>query len=206
MKTPRQFRTSGRNTLLTLLALTGLTVATHYKDNFASFNFSLPRITMPSFPGESGDANERGYYLPLRIKDRKESKEDIRNKDRFNAYRTSNGRHGALDLICQVGEPVYPIRDGGVVIEAIDNEHPRTKLWRNGKTVRIQYPERMGVISTYIHLDSYRVRVGDKVNHDDIVGHCGITGNASADNPHLHITIKSSNGKKLYNPEDVLFQ
>ncbi len=119
---------------------------------------------------------------------------NLEARDRFGAKRIRTGRgyygvsrHTGLDLSAPIGTPVYPI-EIGIVTSA--------GQWggRNGNGVR--YQTRSGIEVVYIHLSKVLVKPGQKVDLNTAVGKVGITGNATADNPHVHVQVKK-NGRVI---------
>ncbi len=113
--------------------------------------------------------------------------------DLFTADRTSgeNKRHNALDCWCPIGTNLYPIKSGTVEKAGIVPNRPK-----NGLTVKIRTND--GFTYLYIHMSEIFVKVGERVNLSTCVGKSGITGNATKDNPHVHITLRKNN--KLVDP------
>lgn len=66
------------------------------------------------------------------------------------------------------------------------------------KCVIIDYP-RIGKRLYYCHLDSICVKIGQKVNHNTILGYTGKTGRANG--IHLHLCLKDIGGKSFLDPE-----
>lgn len=100
-------------------------------------------------------------------------------------------RHNALDCWCPVDTNLYPIKSGTVENAGIVSNRPK-----NGLTVKIRTDD--GFTYLYIHMSEIFVKVGDRVNLSTCVGESGITGNATKDNPHVHITLRKNN--KLVDP------
>jgi murein DD-endopeptidase MepM/ murein hydrolase activator NlpD len=113
-------------------------------------------------------------------------------RDVYTSGRRGNQKHHALDIACDIGDPLYAVAPARM-IEVKDYEHPRHRLHRNGKTVR--YETDNGEQVTYIHLDRFAsgVRAGTRVDTDDIIGYCGISGNGYAEFPHVHMQVKQNN-------------
>lgn len=95
----------------------------------------------------------------------------------YGSQRIFNGQprnpHLGLDIAGPVGSPVYaPL--SGVVTLASD-------LYYSGLTLIIDHG--YGVSSTLMHLDAFRVEVGDKVEQGQLVADMGATGRVTG--PHL---------------------
>jgi murein DD-endopeptidase MepM/ murein hydrolase activator NlpD len=96
----------------------------------------------------------------------------------FGSQRILNGQpstpHYGVDIGAPAGSPVHaPV--GGVVILA-------EELYLTGNTVIIDHG--LGVNSTYAHLSSTAVKVGQRVEQGQLIGQVGATGRATG--PHLH--------------------
>lgn len=89
-------------------------------------------------------------------------------------------QHLGVDLDADTGTPVYAINDGKVV-GVLD-------LINYGNTVVIDHG--MGIFSLYLHLDKFKVYLGQKVKKNQTIGLSGNTGYSIA--PHLHFSIKVS--------------
>ncbi|GEM_PF-2309781 len=116
----------------------------------------------------------------------------LRARDLFGARRTRSGgrgvysisRHKGIDLVSPIGTDLFPI-EAGTVTEA-----GKSKNWRNGNIVR--YVTNSGLEVTYCHLSKVRVRNGQRITLATHVGDVGITGNANANNPHVHVQVKKN--------------
>ena len=126
----------------------------------------------------------------------------LRDRDKFGARRVRSlggdryriTKHTGLDLVAPMGTPLYPIQTGVVLKTGRD-----LIKWRNGE--RVTYKADSGLIITYCHLrkdSSRKVKVGQKINLNTLIGKVGITGNASADNPHVHVQVRL--GNKILDP------
>jgi murein DD-endopeptidase MepM/ murein hydrolase activator NlpD len=96
----------------------------------------------------------------------------------YGSQRILNGTpstpHFGLDIGAPTGSPVSA-PTGGVVILAED-------LYLTGNTVIIDHG--LGVNSTYAHLTTMAVKVGERVERGRLIGTVGATGRANG--PHLH--------------------
>ncbi len=109
-------------------------------------------------------------------------------------YGMRNGRmHTGTDFALPMGTPLGSMADG-VVVRAGDRGG-------KGNSVTIRYSD--GTESTFSHLDSINVKVGQRVGKGQSVGKSGNTGNSSG--PHLHLEIRNSAGQ-LVNPATWLKQ
>ncbi|MBS3152468.1 M23 family metallopeptidase [Candidatus Woesearchaeota archaeon] len=120
--------------------------------------------------------------------------ENIRPRDKFGARRIrSSGRgrysvtkHKGLDLVASIGTPLYPVESGTLLY--LGKERNR-KLWRNG--IVAEYRTNSGILVKYIHLSwvNKKIKSGQAIELNAFLGKVGITGNASKDNPHVHIQV-----------------
>src|SRR3989344_2591811 len=120
----------------------------------------------------------------------KEIKNKLRAKDKFGARRVRGSgkkswksKHQGIDLVAPIGTELFPIENGMVIFAAKDK-----KRWRNGN--RVSYITESGLDISYLHLKTINCKTGQKLNLNTLIGKVGITGNASADNPHVHVQIK----------------
>lgn len=74
-----------------------------------------------------------------------------------------------------------------------------TGLISGGKTVKIKYP-RISKEFLHLHLDKIKVKKGQKVNKNTVLGTTGMTGMATG--IHLHLRIKDLITNKILNPEE----
>lgn len=86
--------------------------------------------------------------------------------------------------------PQYAIEDGEVLTA--------TKAADGALYVWVSYP-RLGVKLLHYHLDSIKVKEGQKVNKDTILGYTGKTGKATG--VHLHLGVKRLSGGDFIDPE-----
>lgn len=84
----------------------------------------------------------------------------------------------------------YPL-EGGKVTSVYTDSY-------GAKCVIIDYP-RIGKRLYYCHLDKICVKIGQKVNHNTILGYTGKTGRANG--IHLHLCLKDIGGKSFLDPE-----
>jgi len=126
-------------------------------------------------------------------------KKNLKNRDKYGASRLRSSRRGykaaihkGLDIVAPIGTSLYPIKSGIVLVAG----KGKGKWWRNGNYVTYRTDD--GLVVTYIHLKEIAkgIRKGVKIGLDTELGRVGITGNASANNPHVHIQVKR-NGKTI---------
>lgn len=101
------------------------------------------------------------------------------------------GGHKGVDLRASGGTAIYPIAAG--LVTAVGGDP------KGGNVINIQHPN--GVRAYYAHLGSAKVRKGDKVGINTVIGTVGNSGNAGSTFPHLHIQVWQ-NGQ-LINPGNL---
>ncbi len=114
---------------------------------------------------------------------------NVTKKEIANTWRAPRGadrKHEGQDIFAPRGTPVLSAADGYVV-----------KIGENrlgGQTVSVVGAG--GRIYYYAHLDSYaeRLREGDRVSRQTVLGYVGTTGNAQGTPPHLHFGVYSPSG------------
>jgi len=91
-------------------------------------------------------------------------------------------RHEAIDILEPRGTPVHAVVSGTIRKLFFSN--------RGGNTI-YQFDETGVYCYYYAHLDRYakELREGMHVEHGDVIGFVGSTGNADARTPHLHFAI-----------------
>lgn len=107
----------------------------------------------------------------------------------YGASRDGGSRaHNGLDISGVLGAPVRAIAAGTVV--AVGNEP------RSGKFVRVKHPD--GTITSYAHLGSQGVKVGDSLAAGASLGSLGRSGNAHAGQGRgvLHLVVRR-NGRTI---------
>jgi len=117
----------------------------------------------------TGDYWRKRIYLSYGKKGKKGKKKvRVEGRTRF---------HRGVDLKGAVGAPVFAMADGTVVLSHT--------MFFEGNMVIIDHGNR--VFSYYQHLDSRKVREGDRVASGDIIGGVGTTGMVTG--PHLHVAF-----------------
>ena len=129
--------------------------------------------------------NKKGYVVPLK------------NYTISSPFGTRGGEfHRGLDLAAPQGEPIYASKAGTVVKAEF---HPS---W--GNYVAIEHED--GTTALYAHQQEYQVKVGDKVEQNQIIGSVGSTGNSTGSHLHFELCLDHSlNQSQLVDPETVLF-
>ncbi|WP_061039472.1 M23 family metallopeptidase [Vibrio coralliirubri] len=87
--------------------------------------------------------------------------------------------HTGIDLTCKRGEDIIAPADG--VIETV---RPSKKGFGNFITMRHSF----GFMSSYAHLQKFKVRSGQFVSKGDVIASCGNSGNSTG--PHLHYEVR----------------
>jgi len=114
----------------------------------------------------TGDYWRKRIYLSYQKKGKK--KRVVEGKKSF---------HRGLDLKGAVGAPVFAIADGTVVLSHT--------MFYEGNMVVVDHGNQM--FSYYQHMDSRKVKDGDRVRAGDVLGGVGATGMVTG--PHLHIAL-----------------
>jgi len=99
--------------------------------------------------------------------------------------------HPAIDIVSELKTPIKPITEGK--IKEVNFSH-----WGYGHKVVIEHKHNLQ--SLYAHLGEIKVKTGQEVNKDTIIGNIGLTGWTSG--PHLHLEIQQ--GNKYLDPQAVL--
>lgn len=107
---------------------------------------------------------------------------DKRGDGLFAAKRNGNRMHRGIDLLAEVGAPVFASRAGRVFVA----NQPKGM----GRYVVISHSDNLTTL--YGHLSSVLVNSGDFVRQGQLIGKVGKTGNADHPGiqPHLHFEIK----------------
>ncbi|WP_032554172.1 M23 family metallopeptidase [Vibrio splendidus] len=98
---------------------------------------------------------------------------------RTNPITGKRHNHTGIDLTCKRGEDILAPADG--VIETV---RPSKKGFGNFITMRHSF----GFMSSYAHLQKFKVRSGQFVSKGDVIASCGNSGNSTG--PHLHYEVR----------------
>jgi murein DD-endopeptidase MepM/ murein hydrolase activator NlpD len=94
----------------------------------------------------------------------------------YNGVRRSP--HAGVDFVGDIGTPVRASNHGEVVIAA--------PMYFTGNTIVVDYGDRL--FSVFAHLSEFRIKPGDTVDPETIVGLVGATGRVTG--PHLHWSVR----------------
>lgn len=98
--------------------------------------------------------------------------------------------HFGIDIVAPKGTPVKATADGIVRISGRQSEY--------GNLIVLEHPN--GFSTRYGHLFAFKVRQGETVHKDDVIGYVGMTGRATG--PHLHYEVRLND--KAVNPQTYL--
>jgi murein DD-endopeptidase MepM/ murein hydrolase activator NlpD len=118
----------------------------------------------------------------------------VRPADLTDTYTQSRGQgrsHDAIDIPAPRGTPVVAASDGTVLKRFLSE--------RGGTTLYVVGPDRR-TIYYYAHLDRYADGIveGKRVRKGELLAYVGNTGNAGANNYHLHFEIKTGDPKRFW--------
>jgi murein DD-endopeptidase MepM/ murein hydrolase activator NlpD len=100
--------------------------------------------------------------------------------------------HTGMDLQSESGDNrVHPVKEGVVVLSQNHAQY--------GNTVVVLHTN--GIESLYAHMSKLLVKVGEKVNHDSVLGLIGSTGLSTGNHLHLEILV----GGYPVNPQKVIW-
>jgi peptidoglycan LD-endopeptidase LytH len=102
-------------------------------------------------------------------------------QDTFNQPRGGR-RHEATDIVAPLGTPVLAVEDGTI---------RKLFLSKPGGLTIYEFDPSEQYCYYYAHLERYaaNLREGMRVDRGQVIGYVGTTGNAGANNPHLHFGI-----------------
>ena len=97
---------------------------------------------------------------------------------RSDPFRGTAAMHAGVDIPGPVGTPIYATGDGVIVYAG----------WMNGYGNLIKIKHELGTETRYGHLSKIRVKVGQKVSRNSLIGDMGNTGRSTG--PHLHYEVR----------------
>jgi murein DD-endopeptidase MepM/ murein hydrolase activator NlpD len=126
--------------------------------------------------------DKQDFLSPIRYRRDFIIRSDGRGDGFFAAERSGNRTHKGLDLLAQVGTPVFACRSG-IVVAARQNNGM-------GKFVIIKHAGDTATL--YGHLSEIYVKENQFLRQGEKIGAVGKTGNANYSNilPHLHLEVR----------------
>ncbi len=109
---------------------------------------------------------------------------------RIDPFKKTSEFHYGVDIANHLNTPIESPADGEVIFADY--------LQGYGKTLKIDHGS--GYITVYAHLNSFNVRVGDKVKRHQVIAYMGSTGRSTGS--HLHYEVRIGNNK--INPIDYI--
>jgi len=119
---------------------------------------------------------------------------DSYGKGAFGASRNGGRAHKGIDLLAEMGTPIFSAKSGRIVSALFDEGY--------GNFIEILHPD--GLSTRYAHLAYLNVKQGAWVSQGQAVGYSGKSGNAANPRikPHLHFEIRQ--GQRVLNPLTLL--
>jgi len=121
--------------------------------------------------------------------------------------------HRALDIPANRFVKVRSVERGEVIEVGFDRPDPfkgkdGKTYWKCGYGNYVKIKNRNGEIWIYAHLDSYKVKEGDRVSEGEVIGKVGSTGLVYSNGVtrignHLHIEKIDENGNRIYTSKDL---
>ena len=107
---------------------------------------------------------------------------DAHGDGEFGSKRRNGRSHSGIDILAQVGTPVYAAKSGIAFKAEVPTGY--------GKYVMIYHPD--GYQTYYGHLSEWAINAVQHVDRGDLIGYAGKTGNAASKSiePHLHFEIR----------------
>ena len=169
-------------------------------DNYVRWRRTDPRYSASGYANQNRGYDqisrlvENGFGQPMKMETFNSIVSSIapgmtRVSDEFG---TRGGKHMGLDI---AGKPGSPIRSvgAGKVIRADGRDS-------GGYGLRVEIDHGNGKVTTYSHLNSIDVKVGQRIDQGTVIGTLGNTGRSTG--PHLHFEVKE--GGKFVDPKIAL--
>ncbi len=128
--------------------------------------------------------DKQHFICPVAYKSDIIIRNDNRGDGLFASSRSGRRMHRGIDLLADVGVPVFAAKTGKVI--------SATRNRGMGRYVIIRHKD--NIITIYGHLSEIFVRKNDSVHQGQIIGKVGKTGNARFYGilPHLHFEIRKN--------------
>ena len=152
-----------------------------YMDHIDAANAAMSALTR--FQHAKDALSAAPIYRPLNWK----YKYSSRFGNRRDPFTGKSAFHSGLDFSAPKGAKVTPVGAGRVTFAGRKGGY--------GNTVEVTHPN--GLLSRYAHLSAIRVKKGQKVNQNHILGLVGSTGRSTG--PHLHLEMRKND--KPINPD-----
>lgn len=107
-------------------------------------------------------------------------------------YKGTKKFHHGIDFTAHIGTPIHVTGNG--VVKSAENS-------RSGYGNAIEIDHGFGYTTFYAHLNSFKVKKGQKVTRGEIIGTIGSTGKSTG--PHLHYEVRKN--KKSQDPINYFY-
>ena len=108
------------------------------------------------------------------------------------------GRHRALDIPAVIGTPVKAVVSGRVIEKGFEYNTGKKQCFGNYVVVQASNGNRW----YYAHLNSYDVKLNERIAEGQAIGEVGYTG-LDHKAPHLHIECRDLNNRKISFTRDL---
>ncbi|MBT3425712.1 MAG: peptidoglycan DD-metalloendopeptidase family protein [Gammaproteobacteria bacterium] len=182
--------------LATLATDSGQVKFTIVSKNYLTESLTIPdqsKVTPPSrdYPRIKAERAEMNRVFTSFSQDRVDSTFELpvtgRTSSSFGKRRILNGLpknpHSGMDIAAAEGTPVKAPAPARVAATG--------NYFFNGNTVLLDHGQ--GLITLYCHLSRIDVKIGDKVEREDVLGAVGQTGRVTG--PHLHWSVSLNNNR-----------
>lgn len=126
--------------------------------------------------------DKKDFFCPVQYNGDIIIRSDARGNGYFASPRNGKRLHRGIDLLAEIGTPVFSVRSGKVIAASSNNGM--------GKYVVIRH--KGNLVTIYGHLNQIYVIKGSRVRQGSIIGSVGKTGNAKFNGiqPHLHFEVR----------------